>query len=229
MVSLFCSYVSQNRERVRYLEVRRWLQGIHGESSDVEYCQRNDNREGMGYGMNAIIKETSICRIHEGRPVQFPFFGLFGGATLTNNRLILIPVIRTPKYYLIRILGLMGLLGMFSALSILTSVTTSKLILLPFAIVLLIGMSDRLLLSNIRKRMGNEEDCLMIPVRSIKKVDMRRAASWNYIHVSYGVENGICDDVSFAVLSRGGFAFKKTQMVWACAIKEAMISVGDGN
>jgi hypothetical protein len=49
--------------------------------------------------MNDIIKETSICRIHEGRPVQFPFFRLFGGATLTEDHLILIPVIRTPKYY----------------------------------------------------------------------------------------------------------------------------------
>ena len=178
--------------------------------------------------MNDIIKETSICRIHEGRPVQFPFFRLFGGATLTRDHLILIPVIRTPKYYLIRILALMGLLVLFEALSILIGVTTSKLILLPFAIVLLVGMSDRLLLLNIRKRRGNEEDCLMIQVRSIKKVDLRRAASWNYIRVSYEVENGICDDVSFVVLSRGGFALKKTQMAWACAIKEAMIAAGGG-
>ena len=178
--------------------------------------------------MNDIIKETSICRIHEGRPVQFPFFRLFGGATLTRDHLILIPVIRTPKYYLIRILALMGLLVLFEALSILIGVTTSKLILLPFAIVLLVGMSDRLLLLNIRKRRGNEEDCLMIQVRSIKKVDLRRAASWNYIRVSYEVENGICDDVSFVVLSRGGFALKKTHMTWACAIKEATIAAGDG-
>jgi len=170
--------------------------------------------------MNDIIKETSICRIHEGRPVQFPFFRLFGGATLTRDHLILIPVIRTPKYYLIRILALMGLLVLFEALSILIGVTTSKLILLPFAIVLLVGMSDRLLLLNIRKRRGNEEDCLMIQVRSIKKVDLRRAASWNYIRVSYEVENGICDDVSFVVLSRGGFALKKTHMTWACASKK---------
>ena len=179
--------------------------------------------------MDDIIKKTSICRIHEGRPVQFPFFRLFGGATLTEDHLILIPVIRTPKYYLIRVLALMGLLALLSVLSILIGVTTSKLILLPFAIVLLVGMNDKLLLSNIRKRMVNEEDCLMIPVRSIKKVDLRRAASWNYIRVSYGVEKGICDDVSFVVLSRGGFALKKTQMAWACAIKEAMISAGWGN
>jgi hypothetical protein len=178
--------------------------------------------------MNDIIKETSICRIHEGRPVQFPFFRLFGGATLTEDHLILIPVIRTPKYYLIRILALIVLLALFEALSILIGVTTSKLILLPFATVLLIGMSDRLLLSNIRKRMGDEEDCLMIQVRSIKKVDLRRAASWNYIRVSYEVENGICDDVSFVVLSRGGFTLKKPQMAWACAIKEAMIAAGGG-
>ncbi len=178
--------------------------------------------------MNDIIKKTSICRIHEGQPVQFPFFRLFGGATLTDDNLILIPVIRTPKYYIIRILALVGLLALFEVLSILIGVTISKLILLPFAIVLLIGMSDRLLLLNIRKRMRDEEDCLMIPVRSIKKVDLRRAASWNFIRVSYEVENGICGDVSFAVLSGSGFSLKKTQMAWACAIKKAMISVGVG-
>ena len=178
--------------------------------------------------MDDIIKETIICRIHEGQPVQFPFFRLFGGATLTKSHLILIPVIRTPKYYLIRILALIVLLALFEVLSILIGVTTSKLILLPFATVLLIGMSDRLLLSNIRKRMGDEENCLMIQVCSIKKVDMRRSASWNYISVSYEVENEICDDISFVVLSRGGFALKKNQMAWVCAIKEAMIAAGGG-
>ena len=184
--------------------------------------------------MNGIIKETSICRIHEGRPVQFPFFGLFGGVTLTKDHLIIVPVIRTPRYYFIRLLVLAGIVTILAGLSILIGAIFSRLvlphpvILLPFAIVVLVGINGKVLLSYIRKRMGNEEDCLMIPVRSIKKVDIRRAASWNYIRVSYEVERGLCNDASFVVLSRWGLSLKKTQMAWACAIKEAMIAAGGG-
>jgi hypothetical protein len=76
--------------------------------------------------------------------------------------------------------------------------------------------------------MANREDCLMIPVHSIKKVDVGSAASWNYIRVSYEVERGLCNDVSFVVLLNVGVALKKTQVEYAEAIKEAMIAAGGG-
>ena len=184
--------------------------------------------------MDDITGKTSVCRIHEGRPVQFPFFGLFGGVTLTKNHLIIVPVIRKPIYYFIRLLMIAGIVTILAGLVILIGAIFPRLllphlvILMPFAIAVLVGINSKVLLSYIRKQMEGEEDCLMIPARSIKKVNIRRAASWNYIRVSYGVERGLCNDASFVVLSRWGLALKKTQVEYAEAIKEAMISAGDG-
>ena len=75
--------------------------------------------------------------------------------------------------------------------------------------------------------MANRDDCLMIPVHSIKKVNMDSVAAWNYIRVSYDVGRGLCNDVSFVVLLSVGIALKKTQREYAEAIKEAMISARD--
>lgn len=195
--------------------------------------------------MNDIIKKTSICRIHEGRPVQFPFFRLCGSVTLTKEYLILTSVRRTLKYYFIRLLALTGLCTILVLLEYyftrsleLTGLCTilvyilpvPLLILLPLTIVVATPVHNKLSLLNLRKRMGdmetmeNREDCLVIPVHSIKKVDVGSAASWNYIRVSYEIERGLCNEISFVVLLSVGVALKKTQVEYAEAIKEAMIS-----
>lgn len=130
---------------------------MHEESSDVEYRQRNNKRERMGYRMDDIIKETSICRLNDGKNLKHPMPTYVGGVTLTKEHLIIIPIIKTPKYYFIRCSALMGLLGIGGALSILIgvtiSLTTLQWILLPFAIVVMLVLCNKLLLSNIRKRM----------------------------------------------------------------------------
>jgi len=177
--------------------------------------------------MDDIIKKTSVCRIHEGRPVQFPFFRIFGGVTLTKGHLIIIQIVRT-QYYLTLLLAGVCLCTILNISSTSIGMTASLLILLPLMIVVVPPVRNRLLLRNVRKQMGDmgtiedTEDCLMIPLHSIKKVDTRRVASWNYIRISYEVGRGLCNDASFVVLSRWGLTLKKTQMAWACAIKEAI-------
>ena len=177
--------------------------------------------------MDDSIKKTSVCRIHVGRPIQFPFFRIFGGVTLTKGNLIIIPIVRT-QYYLTLLLAGVCLCTILNISSTSIGITASLLILLPLTIVVVPPVLNRLLLLNVRKQMGDMEaiedtgDCLMIPLHSIKKVDMRRVASWTYIRISYEVGRGLCNDASFVVLSKWGLALKKTQMAWACAIKEAM-------
>jgi hypothetical protein len=194
--------------------------------------------------MNDIIKETSICRLNDGKNLKHPMSTYVGGVTLTKEHLIIIPIIKTPKYYFIRCSALMGLLGIGGALAILIGVnisllTTSQWILLPFAIVVLLWLCNKLLLSNIRKRMelletremmGNDDDCLVIPLHSIKKIDMgtRGITPYKYIIVSYTPGKGLCSDVSFLIFSKWEMILKKNQMAWVCAIKEAMIAAGGG-
>jgi len=194
--------------------------------------------------MNDIIKETSICRLNDGKTLQHPFSTYMGGVTLTKEHLIIIPIIKTPKYYFIRCSALGGLYVLGSVLFISIGVTISPLttvqwILLPFAIVVLLWPCNKLLLSNIMKRMRvletrgvieNGDDCLMIPLHSIKKIDMgtRGLTPYKYISVSYTPGKGLCSDVSFLVFSKWELILKKNQMAWACAIKEAMISAGGG-
>ncbi len=126
---------------------------------------------GGGEKMNTIIKETSICRIHEGRPIQFPFFRLCGGVTLTKEYLILTPVRRTLKCHFVRLLVLVCLCTILVYLL----PTVSRLILLLLTIVVVTPVHNKVSLLNLRKRMentetmANGEDCLMIPVHSIKK------------------------------------------------------------
>jgi len=197
----------------------------------------------MGYGMNDTIKETSICRLNDGKTLQHPFSTYVGGVTLTKEHLIIMPIIKTPKYYFIRCSALMGLLGIGGALFISIGVTISLLtlqwILLPFAIVVLLWLCNKLLLSNIRKRMGlletrgmmeHDDDCLVIPLHSIKKIDMgtRGLTPYKYISVSYTPGKGLCSDVSFIVFSKWELILKKNQTAWVCAIKEAMIAAGGG-
>lgn len=118
--------------------------------------------------------------------------------------------------------------------------TTLQWILLPFAIVVLLWLCNKLLLSNVRKRIGlletrgmmeNDDDCLMIPLHSIKKIDMgtRGLTPYKYISVSYTPGKGLCSDVSFLIFSKWELILKKNQMAWVCAIKEAMIAAGAGN
>ena len=138
----------------------------------------------------------------------------------------------------------MGLLGIGGALSILIGVTPSLLTtlqwtLLPFAIVVLLWLCNKLLLLIIRKQMGlletrgvvrGDDDCLMIPLHSIKKIDIgtRGLTPYKYISVSYTRGKGLCSDVSFLIFSKWELILKKNQMVWVCAIKEAMIAAGGG-
>lgn len=75
--------------------------------------------------------------------------------------------------------------------------------------------------------MAHRDDCLVIPVHSIKKVNVGSVAAWDYIRVSYDVGRGVCNDVSFVVFLSVGIALKKTQGEYAEAIKEAMILAGD--
>nr|QNO50501.1 hypothetical protein EGLMOMJH_00040 [Methanosarcinales archaeon ANME-2c ERB4] len=210
---------------------------MHEGSSYVGYHQRNTKREGVGHRMNDIIKETSICRLNDGKTLQHPFSTYVGGVTLTKDHLIIIPIIKTPKYYFIRCSALGGLYVIGGALFISIGVTISLLtlqwILLPFAIVVLLWLCHKLLLSNIRKRMGmleNGDDCLMIPLHSIKKIDMgtRGLTPYKYISVSYTPGKGLCSDISFLIFSKWELILKKNQMAWVCAIKEAMIAAGDG-
>jgi hypothetical protein len=195
--------------------------------------------------MNDIIKETSICRLNDGKNLKHPMSTYVGGVTLTKEHLIIIPIIKTPKYYFIRCSALGGLLVIGGALFISIGVTISLLttlqwILLPFAIVVMLVLCNKLLLSNIRKRMRvletrgmmeSDDDCLMIPLHSIKKIDMgtRGLTPYKYISVSYTPGKGLCSDVSFLVFSKGELILKKPQMAWACAIKEAMIASGNEN
>ena len=81
-----------------------------------------------------------------------------------------------------------------------------------------------------RGMMVNNDDCLMIPLHSIKKIDMgtRGLTPYKYISVSYTPGKGLCSDVSFLVFSKWELILKKTQMAWVCAIKEAMIAAGGG-
>ncbi len=194
--------------------------------------------------MNAIIKETSICRLNDGMTLQRPLSTYVGGATLTKEHLIIMPIIKTPKYYFIRCSALGGLYVIGSVLFISIGVTISSLItvqwiLLPFTIVVLLWLYNKLLRSNIRKRMRvletrgimeHDDDCLMIPLHSIKKIDMgtRGLTPYKYIIVSYTPGNGLCSDVSFLVFSKWELILKKNQVAWFCAIKEAMIAAGDG-
>ncbi len=193
--------------------------------------------------MNTIIKETSICRLNDGKTLQHPRSTYVGGVTLTKEHLIIIPIIKTPKYYFIRCSALGGLYGIGGALFISIGVTISLLttlqwILLPFAIVVLLWLCNKLLLSNIRKRMMvletrgmmEHDDCLMIPLHSIKKIDVgtRGLTPYKYISVSYTPGKGLCSDVSFLVFSKWEMILKKNQKAWACAIKEAKIAAGGG-
>ena len=194
--------------------------------------------------MNDIIKETSVCRLNDGKNLKHPVSTYVGGVTLTKEHLIIIPIIKTPKYYFIRCSALGELYVIGSALLISIGVTISPLttlqwILLPFAIVVLLWLCNKLLLSHIRKRMGLLEtrgmvekcdDCLMIPLHSIKKIDMgtRGLTPYKYISVSYTPGKGLCSDVSFLVFSKWELILKKNQMAWVCAIKEAMIAAGGG-
>lgn len=197
----------------------------------------------MGYRMNDIIKETSVCRLNDGKNLKHPMSTYVGGVTLTKEHLILIPVIKTPKYYFIRCSALAGLLGIGSALFISIGVTISLLtlqwMLLPFAIVVLLWLCNKFLLSIIRKQMGlletrgvaeGDDDFLMIPLHSIKKIDMgtRGQIPYKYISVSYTPGKGLCSDVSFLIFSKWELVLKKNQTAWVCAIKEAMIAVGGG-
>ena len=190
---------------------------------------KNHKNRGWDGKTNTIIKETSICRIHEGKLIKFPFFRLCGGVTLTKEYLILTPVRRTLKCHFVRLLVLICLCTILVYLL----PTVSQLILLLLAIVVATPVHNKLSLLNLRKRVGNTEamanrdDCLMIPVHSIKKVNMDSVAAWNYIRVSYDVGRGLCNDVSFVVLLSVGIALKKTQREYAEAIKEAMISARD--
>ncbi len=194
--------------------------------------------------MNTIIKETSICRLNDGKTLKHPMSTYVGGVTLTKEHLIIIPIIKTPKYYFIRCSALGGLYCIGGALLISIGVTISLLttlqwILLPFAIVVLLWLCNKLLLSNIRKRMrvletrgmvGDDDDCLRIPLHSIKKIDVgtRGLTPYKYISVSYTPGKGLCSDVSFLVFSKWELILKKNQMAWVCAIKEAMIAAGGG-
>ncbi len=76
--------------------------------------------------------------------------------------------------------------------------------------------------------MENDNDCLMIPLQSIKKIDVgvRGLIPYKYISVSYTPGKGLCSDVSFLIFSKGELILKKNQMAWACAIKEAMTAAG---
>ena len=194
--------------------------------------------------MNDIIKETSVCRLNDGKNLKHPMSTYIGGVTLTKEHLIIIPIIKTPKYYFIRCSALGGLYGIGGALLISIGVTISPLttlqwILLPFAIVVLLWLCNRLLLSNIRKRMGlmetrgvvvDDNDCLMIPLHSITRIDMgtRGLTPYKYISVSYATGKGLCSDVSFLIFSKWELILKKNQTAWVCAIKEAMIAAGGG-
>jgi hypothetical protein len=194
--------------------------------------------------MNDIIKETSVCRLNDGKNLKHPMSTYVGGVTLTKEHLILIPIIKTPKYYFIRCSALGGLYVIGSALLIsigvtISSLTTLQWILLPFAIVVLLWLCNKLLLSNIRKRMRvletkgmmeNDDDCLIIPLHSIKKIDMgtRGLTPYKYISVSYTPEKGLCSDISFLIFSKWELILKKNQTAWVCAIKEAMIAAGGG-
>ena len=206
-------------------------------------CPEHNKNKG-GEKTDTIIKETSICRLNDGKTLQHPRSTYVGGVTLTKEHLIIIPIIKTPKYYFIRCSALGGLyiIGSVLFLSIgvtISPITTLQLILLPFAIVALLWLCNKLLLSNIRKRMRvletrgmleNDDDCLMIPLHSIKKIDMgtRGLTPYKYISVSYTPGKGLCSDVSFLVFSKWELILKKNQMAWACAIKEAMIAAGGG-
>ena len=194
--------------------------------------------------MNDIIKETSVFRLNDGKNLKHPMSTYVGGVTLTKEHLIIIPIIKTPKYYFIRCSALGGLYVIGSALLIsigatISPLTTLQWILLPFVIVVLLWLCNKLLLSNIRKRMGlletrgmagDDNDCLMIPLHSIKKIDMdtRGLTPYKYISVSYAPEKGLCSDVSFLIFSKWELILKKNQMAWVCAIKEAMIAAGGG-
>ncbi|MEA1908890.1 MAG: hypothetical protein U9N43_07675, partial [Euryarchaeota archaeon] len=108
--------------------------------------------------MGTIIKETSICRLNDGKTLQHPISTYVGGVTLTKEHLIIIPIIKTHKYYFIRCSALGGLYIIGSVLFIsigatISPLTTLRWILLPFAIVVLLWLCNKLLLSNIRNRM----------------------------------------------------------------------------
>jgi hypothetical protein len=171
--------------------------------------------------MNDIIKETSVCRLNDGKNLKHPMSTYVGGVTLTKEHLILIPIIKTPKYYFIRCSALGGLYVIGSALLIsigvtISSLTTLQWILLPFAIVVLLWLCNKLLLSNIRKRMRVLETKGMI------------LTPYKYISVSYTPEKGLCSDISFLIFSKWELILKKNQTAWVCAIKEAMIAAGGG-
>ncbi|MEA1894027.1 MAG: hypothetical protein U9N36_02270 [Euryarchaeota archaeon] len=195
--------------------------------------------------MNDIIKETSVCRLNDGKNLKHPKSTYVGGATLTKECLIIIPIIKTLRYYFIRCFALAMFLIIGGALFIsigvsISLLTTLQWILLPFSIVVLLWLCNKLLLSIIRKRMGlletrgvvgGDDDCLMIPLHSIKKIDMgtRGQIPYKYISVSYTPGKGLCSDVSFLIFSKWELILKKNQMAWVCAIKEAMIAAGARN
>jgi len=180
------------------------------------------------------VHETSVCSYNMGEKLQHPTLTLIGGVTLTQEHLILTPVIKRQTYHFIRIL--VGLL-LLSVVRPLWDVLIGDNILL-FAISLLVvtipvieRISDRLLMLSIRKR-GKKKNCLMIPIYSIKSVDLgqrnkMRGKRYHYIHVSYDRERGSYNDVSFVIWSWSKakifkIFLKRTQEEWAEAIREAI-------